>query len=182
MTMTLADISSLSQVIASVAVIASLIFVGIQLLQGNRIARAQMTAAVSDKITSMLQTASADAGLAAAFSAVVLLDQHASDDDYPKLMFWFNGWLHIYHSAWTGIRDNLIDERMLEMIEVNVFWWMSKPAMDRGWENSKHAFPDDFVAYLEANRGKYRARASRMFAAEALYRAARDAGAKPALP
>ena len=113
--MTLVDASSLSQIIASLAVIASLIFVGIQLRQGNRIARAQMTAAISDKITSMMQTASADQGLASAFSSVVLLDQRARDEDFPKLMFWFNGWLHIYHSAWLGIRDGLIDARILDI-------------------------------------------------------------------
>ena len=145
---------------------ASLLFVGVQLRQGNKIARAQMTAAVSDKITSLMQTASTDGGLAAAFGAVVLSDGRARDEGFPKLMFWFNGWLHVFHSAWVGIRDGLIDERMLEMIEVNVFWYTTKPAMDRGWQNSKHAFPRDFVACVEARRSHYSERVGQMFQAE----------------
>lgn len=169
--MSLQDASSLSQVVAALAIIASLIFVGVQLRQGNRIARAQMTAAVSDKISSMMQAGSTDTGLARAFGAVVLLEERATDDDFPKLMFWFNGWLHIYHSAWVSLRDGLIDDRMLQMIETNVFWYMSKPPMARGWLNSKPAFPNDFVAYVDSRQAQYAGRVSRMFEAERRHRA-----------
>ena len=158
--MSLIDASALSQIIGAVAVIASLIFVGIQVWQGNRMARAQMTAAVGDTMTSLMQTASSARGLAAAYAAIIVQDRPAEVEDFTKLMFWFNGWLHVYYGAWIGYRDRMIDPGIVELIELNILSWMTKPAMGQAWTDARHGFPDDFIAHVEARRGQFNARMS----------------------
>jgi hypothetical protein len=132
--MILEQLSNLSQAVAAVAVIVSLVFVGIQLRQSteqgrqaNRLARAQVTAEIRNSFNDLLRRAFLDADLS---DAVFALADHAKQVEErhiaPLSGLCFN-FMGVARQAYELQQGDLIDAWALRDVEQQLFHIISHP-------------------------------------------------------
>lgn len=148
--MTLEEIYYIGQTVAVIAIVASLIFVGLQVRQSARTTRAQMSANVNDRFVALLSQLTSDKELANVFRAIAFSGELIEEDEKGRLLVWFDAWLHMYHSAFVGLRDGFIDPRTLEFVELTTHWFFSKPLFAAEWRRNTDQLPKEFVDYVNA--------------------------------
>ncbi|MBL8544949.1 MAG: hypothetical protein JNL81_00710 [Hyphomonadaceae bacterium] len=132
--MTLTQWSDLSQTIAALAVIASLVFLGIQVRQSteqakhaNRLARAQVTAEVRASFNDLFRRAMEDREFA---RAIIELSDHAKPADetrMPQMATLCFNLMSVSRQAHELVRGGLIDEWAVRDVDQQLYHLISHP-------------------------------------------------------
>ena len=135
--MTLEQISDASQAIAAIAVVVSLVFVGIQLWQNteqgkqaNRLARAQVTAEIRKSFNDLFRRAIIDVEL---MVAIMALSDHARPIDerrIPQLASMLFNLLGVARQAHELYRSDLLDAWALRDVDQQLFHMISHPQLE----------------------------------------------------
>ena len=154
--MTLEQISELSQAVAAVAVIASLVFVGVQMRmnseqakQANILARidiGERVAANFRDIVSQLM----DGELAAIFRKVMFDHVEPTPVESTQILTYLNMCLSAHQSAFYAMREGLIEKDLLEAFVQNSAWYLTAPLFAREWRRVRQLgiFSANFADYL----------------------------------
>ena len=147
--MTLEDIFYVSQTIASVAVVGSLIYVGLQVRYAERSQRGMMQQARADR-TSQASLAVADPELAR-----IWLKGSAGDPDLTPVEF--TQWMLLTRSAFLSGEDSilqykagLMSKETYDTYVAGVRFYMSRPGFRAAWKLSRMQFGSEFRAFGDA--------------------------------
>lgn len=147
--MTLEDIFYVSQSIASVAVVGSLIYVGLQVRYAERSQRGMMQQARADR-TSQASLAVADPELAR-----IWLRGGAGDPDLTAVEFM--QWMLLTRAAFLSGEDSvlqykagLMTKETYDTYVAGVRVYMAKPGFRAAWKLSRMQFGSDFRAFSDS--------------------------------
>lgn len=149
--MTLADLSDLSQALGAVAVIASLVFVGIQVRQNSAITRAQVHQQISDTFTVYLETMANHSNIIAGGASSRAGMNRLSDEELLQFSFLMAGLFKIWENAFYQYKSGFLDERNWQS---NVKWmltWYHMPGVQTWWRVRKDLFANEFQVFIESS-------------------------------
>jgi len=147
--MALEELAYVSQIVGVVAVIGSLIAIYFQQRQTNKIARAQVSQAVSDNYSGTLRELM-NPELAAIFRKVMFEPAPLSPTEATQILVYFNLTMSPLRDAFNAVRDGLIDARLIDNMSMNVCWYLTAPVFEAEWRRVQRTgiYGQDFVAYL----------------------------------
>ena len=157
--MTLESIYYISQIVAVVAILASLIFVGIQVRQGvaqtklaNKLARADMSERAMRAFGDVHRVPIENRELADAFRKVMFERSELTPTETTQVCFYLNVALHTHRTAFIAVRDGLLDSSVMRDYDINTAWYLAAPVFAREWKRIQRAglFSGDFVAHVNA--------------------------------
>jgi hypothetical protein len=143
--------SHVAQVIASLGVVISLVFVGVQLRQNSEVlARSENTANLA-QWQSIRQTLAANGDLAEIFDAG-LDGKPLNRASYMRFQQLFADYMFATNSFWDRQKRGLVNPqgRLPHGIPTLTLRWVCTPGGHRAWVNLQDVFPKDFVADLDA--------------------------------
>ena len=147
--MTLETIYYIGQTVAVIAILVSLIFVGIQMRDSNRLARAQMHQEISESFTSLVMTLPRedDRFYEAWFSVEVYqsLKRSESETMNATLLALWKHFENMYYQHKNGFVDGEYFQSTSRFM--SIFIW--REGIRLWWEGRKAVFAVEFVSYVE---------------------------------
>lgn len=153
--MSLEEAYYISQIVAVVAIIGSLIAIYFQQRQTNTIARAQISQGVSVNYQGTLRELMAPE-LALIFRKVMFEPAPLSPAETTQILVYFNLTLAPVRDAFHAVRDGLVDARLLDDMSTNVCWYLTSPVFATEWRRVQRngTFGQDFAAYVNGRFAK----------------------------
>lgn len=148
--MTLQDLSLIAQIVGGAAVLASLIFVGIEVRQNSAITRAQVHQQLSDTFTAYLETLAGHASIVGVGTSSKAGLANMTDEELLRFSFLMAGLFKIWENAFYQHKSGFLDERAWQS---NVQWlltWYHLPGVRIWWLVRKDLFAHEFQAFVEA--------------------------------
>ena len=143
--MTLSEAASLSEIVGALAVVGSLIYVGIQVRQSNAIARATAYRAIHDDIGKFLTPLSTDPEIHRIWEKAILSEeelQRAEQDRLGMILFQLFGALNSgYQSAW-------LDASIRDYVETMIDLQLSHRHIRMWWRRQGALHPEPFQTYV----------------------------------
>ena len=153
--MTLEELYYISQIVAVIAIIGSLVAIYFQQSQTNKIARAQISQAVSENYQGTLRELM-NPELAAIFRKVMFEPAPLSPTEMTQILVYFNLTIAPFRDAFNAVRDGLVDARLLDDTSANVCWYLTAPVFNAEWRRAQRTgiYGHDFVAYVNGRFAK----------------------------
>ena len=154
--MSLEDIYYIGQTLAGAAILGSLLAIGLQQRQTNKIAQADMTERVIAKFYSAMSLMTQDPDLALHYSRLVKGQPPADEAITERLVWFFSLMMQAHCSSFFLWRDNLSDKRTIDPHNQTLLLHLKVPLFEREWKRTKRrgTFPADYIAYVEDLRKK----------------------------
>ena len=154
--MTLQDIADLSQAVAAVAVLASLVFVGIQMRtsaqqqrQANVLARieigARAIAHFQDHVSKLMNH-----DLATLFRKVMFDKGDLTPAEATQILTYFNLCVRAHAQAHQALEHGFIDQANIESLDHISAWYLTAPLFAKEWRRVQRLgiYPAPFVEHL----------------------------------
>jgi len=141
--MTLEQWAYVGQIAAAVAVVASLIYLAIQVRQSNALSRAQTR-------QSMIQMAREEILGVTPEIYMAFISDDVADEDKIKLHQWLMAMMRQREYEWLTRRDGVIDKEMVDAY-AGVIPMLLGPDRARRWwacHGNEHAFAQGFVTFV----------------------------------
>jgi hypothetical protein len=147
--MTLEALYYISQIIAVIAIIGSLVAIYFQQRQTNTIARLQISQSVSNDYNDTLREIM-NPELAAIFRKVMFEPAPLTPLESTQILVYFNLTLAPLRDAFYAVRDGLIDARTLDDMSKNACWYLTAPVFAGEWRRVQRTgiYGPDFAGYL----------------------------------
>jgi hypothetical protein len=147
--MSLEEVYYVSQIVAVVAIIGSLVAIYFQQRQTNKIARAQISQSVSESYFGTLREIM-DPELAAIFRKVMFERGPLSPVESTQILVYFNLTIGSVRDAFHAVQDGLVDARLLENLSRNACWYLTAPLLAAEWRRAQGTgiYGQDFIAYV----------------------------------
>ena len=147
--MTLEQISFVAQIASAIAVIASLIFVGIQLRRATLAIRASSSQAHSSLYTDLVQSIIDNADFAAAWSVGLTNPKALSEADWVRFVAYASALFRLYESSRVQWLDGSLDKEHWHTIERQAADFGHLPGLQRAWNLRSHWYSQEFRAWFE---------------------------------
>ena len=153
--MTLESIYYIGQTVAVVAILASLVFVGMQVRQSNRaadqandLARTELTLSVLNDVTDFSDRFIASTELASLRLKIMNDDKTLSDEEQVQAYYLIYKLISIYEKAYRLHCRNLIEtETYVGLTRILPTW--DGPKFRRWWERNKVIYGPTFIAEID---------------------------------
>jgi len=146
--MSIAELGALGDIVASFGVIATLIYLALQLRQNTKALRQSTSHAVTGDLRSMFSLLASDQGLA---EILVEAGHKAQLGGPTRVRYWTftSNLLRIYENAYLLKRENSISEAHWSGMTQLMIDYKSMVAFPGYWEDRKHWLSAEFRAYME---------------------------------
>lgn len=149
----LEDLGNIGDFIGGIAVVATMIYLAIQIRQNTRAMQTTSFQNLSDHHSNILLTMMTDETM----RQVILLgrSQSWSDmDDETRMQFGsvVMQQMRSHFNAWTLLEANVITEEQRATFDVSLSRIMASNAFDEWWEHQGSVFPQAFREFVEARR------------------------------
>lgn len=153
--MSLEEVYYVSQIVAVVAIIGSLVAIYFQQTQTNKIARAQISKGVSVDFQGTLRELMKPE-LATIYRKVMFEPAQLSPVESTQILIYFNLTLASVRDAFHAERDGLIDPRLLDGISQAACWCLTAPVFAAEWRRTQRSglWSQEFVAYVNGRFAK----------------------------
>jgi|GEM_PF-902526 len=147
--MDLETIYYIGQTIAAAAILISLIFVGIQMRDGNRLARAQMHQEISDSFIQMVLALPDrnDAFYEAWFSKETYKTLGRSDTELVNGIL-LGLWRH-FENVYYQHKSGFVEDTYFQSTTQFMSLFLAREGVQFWWEGRKAVFAPEFVAFVE---------------------------------
>ena len=152
----------ISQIVAVILILASLIFVGIEIRQNtvqasqsNAIAKADLSERLLAKFNSVWAIVATDDAVSGAFEKILFQEDDLTRSERLRVLTWFSNLMNTHFNAFLLMQDGLIDRNMLRSFDNNTAWCLSRPIFETEWKRLLHTgldFSPEFVAHVEQHR------------------------------
>ncbi len=149
--MTLENINYVAQTIGVVAILASLIFLAIQVRHNAATTRAQVHQQISDAFTAYLETMANHSAVVFAGTTSKQGMDALSDEELLRFSFIMAGLFKIWENAFYQHRSGFLDERTWASNVVWMMTWFHMPGTQTWWRVRKNLFATEFQTFLEAS-------------------------------
>lgn len=160
--MSLEALYFISQIMAVILILGSLIFVGVEVRQNNRqnhqanqIAKADLSERSLSKFNDTWGIVATDDVVAEGFQKVLRDETDLLPGERVRLLVWFNNLLNSHFNAFLLVQDQLMDEKMLSAFDNNIAWCLSHTEFEREWErllSSGLDFSPEYVRHVKDHR------------------------------
>lgn len=147
--MTLEELYYISQIIAVIAIIGSLVAIYFQQAQTNKIARAQISQNASASFQGAMRELMTPE-LAPIFRKVMFERAPLTPVETTQILVYFNLTLTSVRDADLAVRADLFDKRLLDAMVANVCWYLTAPVFAAEWRRCQRtgSYGQDFTTYL----------------------------------
>lgn len=147
--MSLEQLSFLAQILSAITVIASLIFVGIQLKQATAAIRASSSQAHSGLYTDLVRSIIDNADFARTWS-IGLSDPGAlSDAEWVRFVAYASALFRLYESSRVQWLNGRLDDEHWHTIERQAADFGHLPGLERAWALRRHWYSPEFRAWFD---------------------------------
>ncbi|HEY6325008.1 MAG TPA: hypothetical protein VIW73_00650 [Candidatus Cybelea sp.] len=147
--MSLEHIFYVSQSIAAVAVVASLLYLAQQVRQADRVQRATMQQGRADR-TSQASLAAANPDLARVFQKGAAGDQELTREEFTQWMLICRGLFLSGEDSFLQHEAGMLSNAAFDSYVAGVKFYFSMPGMRAAWKLSENQFGADFRAFGNA--------------------------------
>ena len=148
--MALQDLANLGELVSSIAVILSLVYLAIQVRQNTASIRTENYARALERISTMQSLLFEDGKLARLQSQGVLNPSVLTPEERLQLTWWlmeaFGAFEFMFHQARSG---TLPDEVWTRWSATSA-WWVSFPGVQAWWQAKPTPFSRSFTSYVDA--------------------------------
>jgi hypothetical protein len=141
-------IGALGELVGAVAVVATLVYLSVQLRQNTKTIRLGSAQSVNEELQDMFSQLSSDESLAAVF-----LEAGTSSSlqgvNLVRYYTFNNNILRVYENAFLEWRENAIDSAHWEGMTRMMIDYTKMAAFGEYWENRKHWLSEEFQNYME---------------------------------
>jgi hypothetical protein len=141
--MTLEHWAYIGQIAAAIAVVASLIYLAIQVRQSNAVSRAQTR-------QSMIQLAREEILSITPEVYMAFISEEVTDEDKIRLHQWLMAMMRQREYEWLSRRDGVIDQEMVDAYAAVIPMLLGPDRARRWWtyHGTEHAFAPGFVSFV----------------------------------
>ncbi len=154
--MTLEELGNLGEFIGGIAVVATLIYVAVQIRQNNSLIRANtdsVNAASVIAFQTFFTTPASQVVQDESFADIFLRGLSEPDSLSPSEAIRFQSHLQIifvaFDSGFKLLRSGAMDETHWEPWSLHIRAWMGNPAVRAWWRNQKTPFSEEFKDYVQ---------------------------------
>ena len=147
--MSLEQASFLAQIISAVAVIASLVFVGIQLNRATAAIRASSSQAHSSLYTDLVQSIIDNADFAQTWSIGLTDPKALTEAEWVRFVAYASALFRLYESSRVQWLNGRLDEEHWHTIERQAADFGHLPGLQLAWDLRGHWFSPEFRAWFE---------------------------------
>ena len=144
--MTLEEWAFVAQIVSAIAVIASLLFVGLQLRHAAAAIRATSSQAHSGLYTDLVQSIIDNADFARAWSIGVSEPGKLSEEEWVRFVAYASALFRLYESSRVQWLNGRLDEEHWHTIERQAADFGHLPGLRRAWELRGHWYSPEFRA------------------------------------
>jgi hypothetical protein len=149
--MSLEQASYLSQVVAAVAILASLVFVGLQIRQNTRSQRVVAVDSLAAAIAAINVPAMESPALGEALAEALQDWEAATREQRIMAHFFLFSFFKLSESAWYQRRADVLDEsQWVGWLALLRLYYHSKGVRNGWWPRRHHAYSPEFQAYVES--------------------------------
>ena len=147
--MSIAELGSLGEFVASIAVVITLVMLTLQIRQNTMATRYQTTQhlVTGNSQANFLLASSTE--LAALHRKGCLDPDALSDDERLQFNTFYFAYYNQFDLAYHQYKQGQLDEVMWKKMEYEMPIYLSLPGLRRWWESDKVRMSAEFVAYLE---------------------------------
>jgi len=147
--MSIAELGALGDLVASFGVIATLIFLALQMRQNTKAVRLSTSHAVTAELQGMFSLLASDQGLA---EILVEAGHQAHLTGPTRVRYWTftSNLLRMYENAYLLKGENSISEAHWSGLTRLMIDYKSMAAFPAYWEDRKHWLSETFRAYMDA--------------------------------
>jgi hypothetical protein len=148
--MTLEQASLIAQIASAIAVIASLIFVGIQLRRATSAIRATSSQAHSSLYTDLVQSIIDNADFARTWSIGLTDPQSLSEIEWVRFVAYSSALFRLYESSRVQWLNGRLDEEHWHTIERQAADFGHLPGLQQAWSLRAHWYSAEFRAWFDS--------------------------------
>ena len=154
--MSIQDLGALGEFISSVVVLVTLIYLAIQVRQGNLLARSQARQLMVEHANSELHAQINDPSI----TYTVVKEGPLSEEEQAKLSLFLTQFMRQREWEWFQLQDGVIDKEVYESYRDVIGIFLSADRTKKWWHSlGRFAFNQDFAAdvdrFLEATEANY---------------------------
>lgn len=147
--MTLSELASIGNLVGGIAVLASLIFVGVQLRQNTRAVRATASQAHSANWQQIMSPFVEHADVAQLWRVGLENLDRLDDDDRIRFIALASGIFRFWEGARLQWRHGQLDREHWQNVETCAIDFATQPGMKTYWSVRRHWHSVDFQAWFE---------------------------------
>jgi hypothetical protein len=144
-------VGALAELVGAVGVVASLVFVGLQVRQNTRSMRAStydsLVRSNGDWISALIQ----DPSLASAFETAVTRWSDVDVKDRPRVMYLLTQLFRHWENSFFQRRQGTLEPSLWATWEGIILSYFHQPGIQEWWKVRRHAYSAEFRAFLEAS-------------------------------
>lgn len=150
--MSLVGLYYVSQIVAVLLILGSLVAIYLQQRQANAIAQADMTQRALALYAETLREIMSNRELAEVLRKVMFDNAEPSPAERTQMLVYFNIMLSVHTNAYLSVKKNLIDRSYLNDSEHNLAWYLTVPLFRQEWRRLQRLeyFGPEYAAYLSA--------------------------------
>ncbi|NKC01245.1 MAG: hypothetical protein GKR90_22490 [Pseudomonadales bacterium] len=150
-------IGAVGEIVGAVAVLVSLVFVGLQVRQSadqtrksNVLARADMTERVMRTMGDTVSELARHTELASAFRKVMFESSELTPIEQTTVLTYLNVWLQRHRTAYLSVSDGLIDARVVTDFDNTTKWYLSAKVFADEWGHAQRngLFTGEFADHV----------------------------------
>lgn len=142
-------VGAVAELLGAVGVIASLIFVGLQVRQNTRSVRASTYDSMVRSNGEWISSIIADPELAAGFEAAVSSWSDVKHD--PRFMYLLTQLFRHWENSFVQYRQGTLDPSLWATWERIIVSYFHQPGIQDWWRIRRHAYSPEFAAFLESS-------------------------------
>lgn len=150
--MTLEQLSLVAQIVSAVAVIASLIFVGVQLRQATAAIRASSSEAHAALYTELVHSIIDNADFARIWTIGLEDPKSLSDEEWVRFVAYASALFRQYETSRVQWLRGRLDDEHWRTIENQAISFGRLPGLEAAWKLRGHWYSPDFRAWFEGLR------------------------------
>lgn len=144
-------LGAMAELLGAAGVIASLIFVGIQVRQNTRSMRASTYDSMVRSNGEWLAAVIADPALADGFEAAVGNWRGVKAEDRARIMYLLTQLFRHWENSFFQYRQGTLDAGLWMTWEGIMVSYFHQPGIQEWWKVRRHAYSTDFRAFLEGS-------------------------------
>lgn len=148
--MSLEQISSLAQIMSAIAVIASLIFVGVQLKQATAAIRASSSQAHSGLYTDLVRSIIDNADFARTWSIGLSDPKALEEPEWVRFVAYASALFRLYESSRVQWLNGRLDDEHWHTIERQAADFGRLPGLRSAWQLRGHWYSREFRQWFES--------------------------------
>ena len=151
--MTLEQASLVAQIVSAVAVIASLLFVGVQLKQATAAIRGSSSEAHSALYTELVHSIIDNADFARIWSTGLTDPKSLHDDEWVRFVAYSSALFRQYETSRVQWQKGRLDNEHWHTVEKQAISFAHLPGIKAAWEIRGHWYSREFRAWFESLDG-----------------------------